>query len=90
MHVRADTRLPVSSAVVVAVAEPESEMAVSTARRVPHRTETARETRDRHLRAWRLRGQPEKPPRQEGRAVCEARILLAHQSGDLMLGGGCD
>ena len=43
--------------------------------------------RERRLRAWRLLGEPGKPPRREGRTVTEARVLLAHHSGDLVLGG---
>ena len=42
---------------------------------------------ERRLRAWLLRGQPDKPGRRRPRTVLEARVLRDHHSGDLVLGG---
>jgi hypothetical protein len=53
----------------------------------PARAREDRDARQRRLRAWRLRGEPDKPRRREGRTVLEAKVLMAHHSGDLVLGG---
>lgn len=42
---------------------------------------------ERRLRAWSLRGQPDKPRRSPPRTPVEARVLRAHHGGDLELGG---
>ena len=51
------------------------------------REELERRTRERRLRAWDLRGQPE-TPRREPAVPREAAVLAAHRAGDLVLGGG--
>jgi hypothetical protein len=52
------------------------------------REELARRTRERRLRAWALRGQPEAPRRREPASRREAAVLAAHRGGDLVLGDG--
>jgi len=49
--------------------------------------ELPEETRRRRLRAWRMRGQPQKPRRQDPPGPREAAVLAAHDAGVLVLGG---
>lgn len=50
------------------------------------REELERRTRERRLRAWDLRGQPDKPRRREPASRREAAVLAAHRGGNLVLG----